>query len=192
MAFMKPVCCLSIVLMLFSCGVPYRFATDEHRRDTSYIYSLPYAKGASHFLLQGYNSRFSHKGRMALDFKMKKGTPVLAARGGVVVRAEGRFTKGGVSKKYFGQANQVIIRHADGSFASYAHLQHNSLRVSRGDSVKEGDTLARAGSTGYSATPHLHFTAWKPTTGGRENLPTRFRTKKGALYLRPGRWYKAP
>ena len=48
--------------------------------DTSQVYSLHYENNTSHLLIQGYFSRFSHKERAALDFKMKKGTKVLAAR----------------------------------------------------------------------------------------------------------------
>ena len=54
--------------------------------DTSFVYSLPYEKGKSFFMLQGYFSRLTHKNRAALDFKMKRGTKITAARGGVVIR----------------------------------------------------------------------------------------------------------
>ncbi len=180
------------VFLLSSCGVQHHFFTQQqYQNDSSYVYSLPYPKGTNHFIIQGYNSLFSHKGRLAIDFKMKKGSPVAAARGGVVIRAEQSFTKGGTSKKYLGKANQVIIKHSDGSFASYAHLQHNGVLVKVGDSVKQGHIIARAGSTGYSATPHLHFIVWGSTAKGRTQLPTRFKTGKGIEYLKPGKWYKA-
>lgn len=181
-----------IVFLVSSCGVRYHFtARPGYETDSSYIYALPYPKGSSHFIIQGYNSLFSHKGRLALDFKMKKGTPIAAARGGIVIRAEENFTKGGISKKYLGKANQVIIRHSDGSFASYAHLQYKSVRVNAGDTVRQGDVIAMAGSTGYSATPHLHFMVWGQTPRGRSQLPTRFKTQRGIEYLKPGKWYKA-
>ena len=61
--------------------------------DTSYVYSLPYGKGASHLLIQGYFSSFSHKNRVALDFKMKSGTEVYAARGGVVIGWKNNIAK---------------------------------------------------------------------------------------------------
>jgi murein DD-endopeptidase MepM/ murein hydrolase activator NlpD len=181
-----------IWVYLSSCGVQHHLATQlEYDTDSSYVYSLPYPKGMSHFLIQGYNSQLSHRGRLALDFKMNTGSVITAARGGVVVRVEEGFTKGGVSKKYYGKANQVVIRHNDGSHAYYGHLQYNGALVNMGDAVKQGDTIAKAGSTGYSATPHLHFIVWGPTPKGRSQMPTRFKTKRGVEYLKPGRWYRA-
>ncbi len=180
-----------LLFCLASCGVQHRFASwQEYENDTSYVYALPYPKGKVHLLLQGYNSRFSHRGRLALDFKMKQGALITAAREGVVRTEEG-FSQGGISKKYLGKANQVVIRHSDGSHAYYGHLQYNGVLVSTGDSVKQGDVIAKAGSTGYSATPHLHFIVWGPTPQGRSQLPTRFKTKKGIEYLKPGKWYRA-
>ena len=176
-----------------SCGVQYKFANAElAQRDSSHVYALPYPSGVSRLVVQGYRSKLSHRNRLALDFKMKKGSPVTAAREGIVTRVEESFKKGGTSKKYYGKANVVVIRHADGSQAMYAHLQHNGALVNLGDSVKAGQLIARSGSTGYSALPHLHFIVWGPVPGGgRSQLPTRFRTKKGAAYLKPGKRYES-
>jgi hypothetical protein len=55
----------------------------------SFVYSLPYQKGKSYLLVQAYQSKlFSHKGEYALDFKMKKGAKICAARSGVVVEVK--------------------------------------------------------------------------------------------------------
>ena len=189
---MRVLLCIGVFVLFSSCGVQHRFASkQEHDNDSSYVYSLPYPKGTSHLVLQGYNSQLSHKKRLALDFKMKKGSLVTAARGGVVVRVVENFTRGGISKKFLDKANQVVIRHDDGSQAYYGHLQYKGVLVNTGDTVKQGDVIAKSGSTGYSATPHLHFTVWGPTPNGRSQLPTRFKTKKGAAYLKPGKWYRA-
>src|SRR5712671_1410407 len=83
--------------------------------DSSYVYALPYENNTSHWLIQGYFSRFSHKERAALDFKMKRGTKILAARDGVVVRVKEDGNKGGWSKKNLSKANYVIIEHSDGT-----------------------------------------------------------------------------
>ena len=56
--------------------------------DTSYVYTLPFDAGKSHLVVQGYFGSFSHKERAALDFKMKQGTKVLAARDGIVTRVK--------------------------------------------------------------------------------------------------------
>jgi murein DD-endopeptidase MepM/ murein hydrolase activator NlpD len=181
------------LVLIYSCGSQHHFANKAlARADSSYVYALPYEKGKSRFLIQGYNSMFSHRNRLAYDFKMKKGSLVTAARGGVVVRVEQGFTKGGVGKKFYRKANQVIILHNDGSQAYYGHLLHNGALVQVGDSVKQGQVIAKSGSTGYSALPHLHLIVWGPTpNGGRSQLPVRFNTKKGVRYLKPGKWYRS-
>ncbi len=190
--FLKSLLIPLVLLLVTSCGVRYRLpGRRAHVPDTSVVYALPYPKGVAHFVIQGYKSKFSHKGRLNLDFMMKKGSDVTAARAGVVVRVEERYTEGGVNKKYFRFANQVIVAHSDGSLAMYAHLQHNGALVAVGDTVKQGQLIAKSGSTGYSALPHLHFAVWVPSGGRRAELPTRFLTRGGIKYLRPGRWYRA-
>lgn len=185
-----PILLLSLVLL--SCGKQFRFATSEEAAaDTSYIYALPYPKGTSHLVVQGYNSRFSHRGRLGLDFKMKTGSPVTAVRDGVVTALEEGNNQGGPSRKYFRKANYVMLRHSDGSLSSYGHLKFNGVAVAVGDTVRQGQVIAYSGSTGYSAMPHLHFSLWQPAATGRKPLPARFRTRKGPRYLRPGYWYKS-
>jgi len=190
---MKVLILIVILTAGASCGRQFHFSSaDETTQDSSYVYALPYPPGTSRLVVQGYRSGFSHKNRLALDFKMKKGSPITAARDGVVVRVEEGYKKGGTSKKYLGKANVVVIRHEDGSQAMYAHLQYNGALVNVGDTVKRGQLIARSGSTGYSAIPHLHFIVWGPVPGGgRSQLPTRFLTSKGVKYLKPGKKYKS-
>ena len=183
---------LAVVMIMSSCGIQYRFSkASDYETDSSFIYALPYPKGSSHLLLQGYKSLLSHRNRMSLDFKMKSGAVITAARSGVVVRVVEEFSKGGVSKQYVGKANQVVIRHIDGSNAYYGHLKQNGSLVQVGDTVVTGQPIAIVGTTGFSALPHLHFIVWGPTPTGRSQLPTRFKTKRGVEYLKPGRWYRA-
>ncbi|RYZ20580.1 MAG: hypothetical protein EOO16_16230 [Chitinophagaceae bacterium] len=49
--------------------------------------------------------------------------------------------------------------------------------------------MGLSGNTGYTAFPHLHFQV--RDSAGKELL-VRFGTAKGARYLRPGHWYRAP
>lgn len=181
-----------MALLFSSCGRQYHLAKGvTEDADSSYVYTLPYPEGRTHLLVQGYNSWFSHKGRMGLDFKMKTGSPVTAARTGVVVRVQEGFTKGGVHKRFYGKANAVIVQHEDGTRAYYGHLKYNGAVVQPGDTVQVGQLLGYSGSTGYSAFPHLHFMILGVTPSGRVQLPARFQTRKGIKYLKPGKWYKA-
>jgi murein DD-endopeptidase MepM/ murein hydrolase activator NlpD len=158
--------------------------------DTSYVYALPFEPGKKHCVLQGYFGPFSHKERAALDFKMKKGTKICAARDGVVTRVVEENTRGGWSRKNRPFANLIIIQHDDGSRSGYWHLQHNGALVNVGDTVKKGQVIGLSGKTGYSATPHLHFMVWASGGGRWQQVPTRFKTDKGILYLRGWKKYK--
>jgi len=160
--------------------------------DSSYVYALPYENKTTHLLIQGYFSHFSHRERAALDFKMKRGTKILAARDGVVVRVKEDGNKGGLNKKYRPYGNNIVIQHADGSRAGYWHLQYNGALVNVGDSVKTGQVIALSGKTGYTALPHLHFLVWTFTSHGEwQQVPTRFQTSKGIKYLRSMRKYRS-
>lgn len=157
-------------------------------KDTSYIYSLPYVKGKSHFLIQGANSGFSHRHELSFDFKMKKGSKVCAAREGIVTEVRSDSKRGGLKQEYMYDGNFIIIQHNDSSKAWYWHLNTNGVMVKAGDHVAKGQVIGLSGNTGYTAFPHLHF----QLTGknGKDILP-RFITKKGIKYIRPGRWYKS-
>ena len=182
-----------LCLFLISCSVsknPLRKQVKLLQRgiikdDTSYVYALPFEVGRSYCLIQGYFSRFTHKERAALDFKMKRGTKIFAARGGIVVRVKEDGDKGGLKNKYRPYGNNIVIQHPDGSRAGYWHLQHN------GDSVKIGQVIGLSGKTGYTALPHLHFLVWRFTDGGQwQQVPTRFQTSKGIKYLRSFHRYR--
>lgn len=155
--------------------------------DTSHVYWLPWQPHESYLLVQGWQSSFSHKGELALDFKMKAGTIVCAAREGVVTSAREDSDRGGAKPEYMNDGNHVIIRHSDGSYAAYWHLQKDGVMVTEGDSVRKGQQIGLSGNTGYSAFPHLHFEVYN----NNGQMPVRFYTKKGSRYLRPGKFYRS-
>jgi hypothetical protein len=113
-------------------------------------------------------------GRFAFDFAMPVGTPVLAAREGTVVRVSDGFTEAGLDPSFGVKANKVMILHADGTFADYAHLRVGAI-VKPGQQVKQGEVIGYSGHTGFSAGPHLHFAVLRRSgSGDVETLPIRF------------------
>lgn len=187
-----------IVLAAASCAVSNNPQRSQVRKlqkgiikeDTSFVYTLPFEKDNKHLLVQGYFSHFSHKERAALDFKMKRGTAVCAARDGVVVRVKEDGDKGGWNKKYRPFGNVIVIQHTDGSRAGYWHLQYNGAWVNVGDTVKQGQVIGLSGKTGYTLFPHLHFIVWRFNNNQWLQVATRFKTSKGIRYLRPLRKYR--
>jgi murein DD-endopeptidase MepM/ murein hydrolase activator NlpD len=164
---------------------------NKYGPDTSYIYRLPFAKGKKVFLIQGYESAFSHKGYKALDFKVKTGTPVYAARDGVVTAVRSDSDEGGLKQENLADGNYIFVLHADGSQAQYWHFKLHGVLVKEGDKITTGQLIGYAGNTGYSAFPHLHFeVSGTDLDGYHKSLPTRFYTEDGPAYLRPGRFYK--
>jgi murein DD-endopeptidase MepM/ murein hydrolase activator NlpD len=109
-------------------------------------------------LAQGVGGAQSHQGanRYSFDFSMPEGTPVLAARSGVVVFVKDGFERSGLDPALQQQANTVVVLHEDESFASYGHLLPG-IEVRVGQRVERGEQLGRSGATGYAAGPHLHF-----------------------------------
>lgn len=100
--------------------------------------------------------RAMHEG---VDFVAERGTPIVAAAGGVVVTAEYHPQYG----------NMVEIDHGNGLTTRYAHASR--LLVKQGALVKRGQRIAELGSTGRSTGPHLHF---EVRFNGAPQNPSRF------------------
>jgi murein DD-endopeptidase MepM/ murein hydrolase activator NlpD len=167
----------------------------EAVHDDAIVYSLPYAPGSSFRVSQGYHGTFSHTGpdEYAIDWKMPVGTPVYAARGGLVVKAKDDSNRGGPRREFEASANCILVQHADGTLGMYGHLKQGGNRVKAGDRVRAGDLIGLSGKTGFANGPHLHFAVFKAGNGSeRVTLPVKFRTADGSgLTLESGQSYKA-
>ena len=53
--------------------------------------------------------------------------------------------------------NHIVVRIGKGRWAFYAHMQPGSMRVRKGDRVRQGQVLGLLGNTGNTDGPHLHF-----------------------------------
>jgi murein DD-endopeptidase MepM/ murein hydrolase activator NlpD len=86
-------------------------------------------------------------GRMheGIDIGAATGTPIAAAAGGTVVYAGWES----------GYGNFVVIDHGNGLATAYGH--QNSIAVTNGQTVNQGDIIGYVGCTGHCTGPHLHF-----------------------------------
>jgi Membrane proteins related to metalloendopeptidases len=127
--------------------------------------ALPYGSPAPG---QPVTSRYGNRidpfiGRLALhagiDFQAETGAKVLSTGAGTVVAAEYSG----------GYGNLVEIDHGHGITTRYGHLSR--ILVSAGDKLETGDLIGRAGSTGRSTGPHVHYEVRR---NGRAVDPARF------------------
>ena len=82
---------------------------------------------------------------------------VAAAEGILQSRLDGNFDKS-CARNIGAQANQVVIRHDDGSRAIYAHLKNGSVTTAQvGSRIAAGQYLGKVGCSGNCSNPHLHF-----------------------------------
>jgi murein DD-endopeptidase MepM/ murein hydrolase activator NlpD len=157
-----------------------------------YVYDLPFKTGTSHKVVQGYGRMFSHKHKAALDFSMPEGTPVYAARGGIIYSFKDDSNEGGPFSKYNRKANYIIIKHDDESFGCYWHLQKNGVVIKKG-MVNKGQFIGYSGSTGFVLRPHLHFAVKRKLNYEKDSfVRTKFRTSGGILLLENGEIYENP
>lgn len=98
----------------------------------------------------------NHQG---VDIGASTGTNIIAAASGEVI----------ISTYSYSAGNYIMINHGGGVYTVYMHC--SQLLVSAGTQVKQGQTIAKVGSTGYSTGPHLHFGI---RTGGRYVNPLNY------------------
>ncbi len=137
-----------------------------------YKYPLPW-QGGPFRLTQGANGQYSHftpKGRYAVDIAMPEGTPIVAARGGMVVKIENEQSGRGNNPA----GNFVRILHDDGTMGVYLHLMKGSVAVREGQRIETGTRIARSGNTGNSTGPHLHFVVQRNVGLAIESIPFDF------------------
>ena len=181
------------ILLLIVAGLVVYFSLSSKVTDNldSYIYDLPFKEGTAYKVVQGYGGMFSHKNKAALDFDMPEGTPVYAARGGIIYGFKNDSNEGGpfTNEK---KANYIIIKHDDGSYGCYWHLQKNGVVVKKGI-VAKGQLIGYSGNTGFTLRPHLHFAVKRKLNYEKDSfVRTKFRTTKGIQLLERGETYERP
>lgn len=104
-------------------------------------------------VIASYGSKQNGQNNDGINIAVPEGTPVKAAEDGTVAYAGNELK---------GYGNLVLIRHANGYVSAYAHA--SELLVKRGDTVKRGQIIGRAGQTGNVTSPQLHFEIRKGST----------------------------
>ena len=147
-------------------------------------YRLPWAAGVERCVAQGNRGITSHRGlhHFAWDFIMANGTPILAARSGVVAEVVDHHQGIGFA------ANLISVEHRDGTRAGYAHIQKNSAMFRVGDQVRRGQPIARSGMVGQTVFPHLHF--YVRNREGTASIPISFNEVPAGVPLF-GRCYRS-
>lgn len=157
-------------------------SSNARPRDVEYRYPL---QAGQVQVEQGFGGAFSHTDEQnfhAVDFAAPIGTPVLAARAGVVMQVERDFDGAGLSlEKFGGRANFVRILHDDGSMALYAHLAEDGVAVKQGQRVQAGQRIGLSGNTGFSSGPHLHFVVQVNRSMQLQSIPFRMFGPGGVL-----------
>ena len=157
---------------------------DPNAQHHAGAYHLPFKDGSSFPITQSFGGSFSHthiESYYAVDFAMPEGTPVHAARAGMVAEVNDSFSQGGVEDVAFvNRANSIRILHEDGTMAVYAHLGQHSAQVQVGAQVQTGQLIALSGNTGYSTGPHLHFAVQKNAGMQLITVPFEFQAVQGA------------
>ena len=104
-------------------------------------------------VISGFGPKSNGLKNEGINIAVPEGTSIRAADGGVVAYAGNELK---------GYGNLILIRHSGGFVTAYAHAKE--LMVKRGDNVKRGDIIAKAGQTGAVSSPQLHFEVRKGAT----------------------------
>ncbi len=117
------------------------------------LYYFPYPAGQVKITRGGQGHHNGHG--PAYDFAVGANAPVLAARRGLVVKADYSHYDPDCTAEE--AVNEVVIDHGDGTYGVYLHFAYSRAVLKVGDQVEVGDILGYTGCTGQANGPHVHF-----------------------------------
>jgi murein DD-endopeptidase MepM/ murein hydrolase activator NlpD len=97
-------------------------------------------------ILASYGAAAGGQKNDGIDIQADPGAPVKAADGGTVVY---------VGSEVAHLGNLVLVQHPGGYITAYGN--NEAVLVKKGEEVKKGETIAKAGSSGGASSPRLHF-----------------------------------
>jgi murein DD-endopeptidase MepM/ murein hydrolase activator NlpD len=104
-------------------------------------------------IITGFGPKTSGGQNDGINVAVPEGTPIKAAEDGVVAYAGNELK---------GYGNLVLVRHSNGFVTAYAHA--SELNVKKGETIKRGQVIGKAGATGNVSSPQLHFEVRKGAT----------------------------
>jgi murein DD-endopeptidase MepM/ murein hydrolase activator NlpD len=111
-------------------------------------------------VISGFGTKPDGGHNDGINLSVPQGTSVMAAENGVVAYAGSELK---------GYGNLVLVRHSNNWVSAYAH--NAELLVKRGEKVRRGQVIAKAGATGSVSQPQVHFELRK---GSRPVDPTKY------------------
>lgn len=162
---------------------PERIPSQGHFGGYKDVTKLKLPFSAAWFVDQGGRSVFqnlnfmSEDQRFSIDFLLLKngrpfsgdgsdnaqyycfGQPLLAPADGQVVDVQDGYQDNAPGRPVpdSPRGNTVLISHGNAEFSRLDHLKQNSIKVKKGDKVKQGDVVAECGNSGPSPAPHVHY-----------------------------------
>jgi murein DD-endopeptidase MepM/ murein hydrolase activator NlpD len=111
-------------------------------------------------VISGFGTKPDGGHNDGINLSVPQGTSVMAAENGVVAYSGSELK---------GYGNLVLVRHSNNWVSAYAH--NDELLVKRGEKVRRGQVIAKAGASGSVSQPQVHFELRK---GSRPVDPTKY------------------
>ena len=129
----------------------------------SHSWILPSQRYAYDFIILDNEGKSSSGDRRSLNSYYCYDKDIVAPADGKVVSLYDKYKDSFVDgKKGYCDSNHIagnyiVIKHNDSEYSAIAHLVPGSLKVKKGDIVKQGQVIAKCGNSGNSSEPHIHF-----------------------------------
>jgi murein DD-endopeptidase MepM/ murein hydrolase activator NlpD len=122
-------------------------------------YRFPFGEKVRAFASVNNDSGSTPYTRYAVVFSMPKGTPVLAARKGTVIRITSN--------------DKVDVLHEDSTIGTYSHLEKIDEKIVVGKPVTAEEVIGIAGTAEDNNDAYMQLTVWRPEPAPIDPLPTR-------------------
>lgn len=128
---------------------------------------------------------YSRGGSRLTDY-VTWGAPVLAPADGKVVAVQATAPDNPIDHPDAANpwGNYVVLDHGNGEYSMIAHFQQHSITVKPGDQVRRGQTLGRAGNSGLSYKPHIHYQLQDSPSLNARSLPAHFASYNQLSFFR--------